>query len=68
MDTALGVIDRTSSVYIPGHRGLVGFSAGAQVSGRGIYQPSSVRSPTDELDLTDRAANIPIPFSSRGLR
>lgn len=63
MDTALGVLDRTSSVYIPGHRGLVGSALVRKFRAEG-FTNVIVRS-HDELDLTDRAATFDFVLQSR---
>lgn len=63
MDTALGVLDRTSSVYIPGHRGLVGSALVRKFRAEG-FTNVLVRS-HDELDLTDRAATFDFVRQSR---
>lgn len=63
MDTALGVLDRTSSVYIPGHRGLVGSALVRKFRAEGFT--NVLMCSHDELDLTDRAATFDFVLQSR---
>jgi GDP-L-fucose synthase len=63
VDTSVGVLDRTSPVYITGHRGLVGSALLRRFQAEG-FTNLLVRSRT-ELDLTDRAATFDFVLESR---
>jgi len=63
MDTSLGILDRTSSVYVAGHRGLVGSALLRRFRVEG-FTNLLVRS-HGELDLTDRAATFDFVLQSR---
>jgi GDP-L-fucose synthase len=63
VDTSVGVPDRTSPVYITGHRGLVGSALLRRFQAEG-FTNLLVRSRT-ELDLTDRAATFDFVLESR---
>lgn len=63
MDTSVGVLDRTSSVYISGHRGLVGSALVRRFQAEG-FTNLLVRS-RSELDLTDRAATFDFLHESK---
>ncbi len=63
MDTSLGILDRTSSVYISGHRGLVGSALLRRFRAEG-FTNLLVRS-HGELDLTDRTATFDFVLQSR---
>ena len=63
MDTSLGILDRTSSVYVAGHRGLVGSALLRRFRAEG-FTNLLVRS-HGELDLTDRAATFDFVLQSR---
>jgi GDP-L-fucose synthase len=63
MDTSLGILDRTSSVYISGHRGLVGSALLRRFRAEG-FTNLLVRS-HGELELTDRAATFDFVLQSR---
>jgi GDP-L-fucose synthase len=63
MDTSLGILDRTSSVYIAGHRGLVGSALLRRFRAEG-FTNLLVRSHV-RLDLTDRAATFDFVLQSR---
>jgi GDP-L-fucose synthase len=61
--SSIGVLDRGSSVYIAGHRGLVGSALYRRFEDEGFVN-LLVRS-RDELDLTDRAATFDFILESR---
>src|SRR6476620_3080598 len=63
MDTSLGILDRTSSVYVAGHRGLVGSALLRRFRAEG-FTNLLVRS-HGELDLTDRTATFDFVLQSR---
>jgi GDP-L-fucose synthase len=63
MDMAVGVLDRAASVYIAGHRGLVGSALLRKFRAEG-FTNILVRSHS-ELDLTDRAATFDFILGSR---
>ena len=63
MDTSLGILDRTSSVYVAGHRGLVGSALLRRFRVEG-FTNLLVRS-HGELDLTDRTATFDFVLQSR---
>jgi GDP-L-fucose synthase len=63
MTSSLGVLDRASSVYIAGHRGLVGSALHREFQAEG-FTNLLVRS-HNELDLTDRAATFDFILESR---
>jgi GDP-L-fucose synthase len=63
MDTSLGFLDRTCSVYISGHRGLVGSALLRRFRVEG-FTNLLVKS-HGELDLTDRAATFDFVLQSR---
>ena len=63
MDTSLGILDRTSSVYVAGHRGLVGSALLRSFRAEG-FTNLLVRS-HGELDLTDRTATFDFVLQSR---
>jgi GDP-L-fucose synthase len=63
VDTSVGVPDRTSPVYVTGHRGLVGSALLRRFQAEG-FTNLLVRSRT-ELDLTDRAATFDFVLESR---
>jgi GDP-L-fucose synthase len=64
MDTStVGVLDRTSPVYIAGHRGLAGSALLRRFQAEG-FTNLVVRSHS-ELDLTDRAATFDFVLESR---
>lgn len=60
---AVGVLDRSSSIYIAGHRGLVGSALHRRFRAEG-FTNLLVRS-HDELDLTDRAATFDFVLASK---
>ncbi|MDM3976545.1 GDP-L-fucose synthase [Mycobacterium marseillense] len=63
MNSAVGVLDRTSPVYIAGHRGLVGSALVRRFQSEG-FTNLLVRSHS-ELDLMDRAATFDFVLESR---
>lgn len=63
MNSAPGVLDRTSPVYIAGHRGLVGSALVRRFQSEG-FTNLLVRSHS-ELDLMDRAATFDFVLESR---
>ncbi|WP_006245920.1 GDP-L-fucose synthase family protein [Mycolicibacterium tusciae] len=63
MTPPVGVLDRDSSVYIAGHRGLVGSALHRKFQTEG-FTNILVRS-RDRLDLTDRAATFDFVLESR---
>ncbi|KUI15631.1 GDP-fucose synthetase [Mycobacterium lehmannii] len=63
VETAAGVLDRSSSVYIAGHRGLVGSALYRKFRAEG-FTNILVRS-HDELDLTDRTATFDFVLASK---
>lgn len=63
MSSPVAVLDRTSPVYIAGHRGLVGSALLRKFLAEG-FTNLLVRS-HDELDLTDRAATFDFVLESR---
>jgi GDP-L-fucose synthase len=63
MTSSAGVLDRASSVYIAGHRGLVGSALYRKFQAEG-FTNLLVRS-HNELDLTDRAATFDFILESR---
>lgn len=63
MNFAAGVLDRTSPVYIAGHRGLVGSALVRRFQSEG-FTNLLVRSHS-ELDLMDRAATFDFVLESR---
>ncbi len=63
MDTPLGVLDRASTVYIAGHRGLAGSALLRRLQAEG-FTNLLVRS-HNELDLTDRAATFDFVLDSQ---
>lgn len=63
MNSAPGVLDRTSPVYIAGHRGLVGSALVRRFQAEG-FTNLLVRSHS-ELDLMDRAATFDFVLESR---
>ncbi len=63
MDTPLGVLDRASTVYIAGHRGLAGSALLRRLQAEG-FTNLLVRS-HNELDLTDRAATFGFVLDSQ---
>lgn len=63
MNSAAGVLDRTSPVYIAGHRGLVGSALVRRFQSEG-FTNLLVR-PHSELDLMDRAATFDFVLESR---
>ncbi|BCO89938.1 MULTISPECIES: GDP-L-fucose synthase family protein [Mycobacterium] len=63
MNSAVGVLDRTSPVYIAGHRGLVGSALVRRFQSEG-FTNLLVRSHSD-LDLMDRAATFDFVLESR---
>lgn len=63
MNSSVGVLDRGSSVYIAGHRGLVGSALVRQFEAEG-FTNLLVR-PHSELDLMDRAATFDFVLESR---
>ncbi|SON63255.1 GDP-L-fucose synthase [Mycobacterium simulans] len=62
-DVAVGALDRAASVYIAGHRGLVGSALVRKFSEEG-FTNLLVRS-RNELDLTDRDATFDFILTSR---
>lgn len=63
MNTAIGTLDRALSVYIAGHRGLVGSALVRKFKSEG-FTSLVVRS-HDQLDLTDRTATFDFILESR---
>lgn len=63
MNTLLGVLDRTSPVYIAGHRGLVGSALLRKFQSQG-FTNVLVRS-HGELDLTDRDSTFDFVLETR---
>lgn len=63
MNSAAGVLDRTSPVYIAGHRGLVGSALVRRFQSEG-FTNLLVRSHS-QLDLMDRAATFDFVLESR---
>jgi GDP-L-fucose synthase len=63
MDVPVGVLDRTSAVYIAGHRGLAGSALLRRFRAEG-FTNLIVRS-HNELDLTDRAATFDFVLESQ---
>jgi GDP-L-fucose synthase len=63
MDTSVGVLDRTSSVYIAGHHGLVGSALLRRFQAEGFI--NLLARSHRELDLTDRAATFDFILESR---
>lgn len=63
MNSAIGVLDRTSPVYIAGHRGLVGSALVRKLQAEG-FTNLLVRSHS-ELNLMDRAATFDFVLEAR---
>ncbi|WP_322861312.1 GDP-L-fucose synthase [Mycobacterium europaeum] len=63
MDLSVGVLDRTSRVYIAGHRGLVGSALLRKFQAEGFT--SVLVRPHSELDLTDRGATFDFILESK---
>lgn len=63
MSGPVGAVDRTSSVYIAGHRGLVGSALLRKFRAEGFT--NILTRSRDELDLTDRNATFSFVLESR---
>ncbi|HEY0227605.1 MAG TPA: GDP-L-fucose synthase [Mycobacterium sp.] len=63
MNTSIGVLDRSSAIYIAGHRGLVGSALSRRFQAEG-FTNLLVRS-RNQLDLRDRAATFDFVLQER---